>query len=153
MNEDIMPVDENPNLIVINDLDAEIAAIEADEAAAASSLVHPDFDKQVSAIPQELLQQKPQPQMSTALILYKDPISISVPEEEDAVRRSIIDARRRVRERNALNRAEQRREGIDMLDSWQQGGTSIHEPEDRMPIPYDTGIDPLHYDPDAMEIE
>lgn len=125
-----MPVDDTPHRIVIHDLDAEIAQIEADELAEKQTVFLPDIDKKVSSIPQQLLQNRSpdQPHISppqsiappshyqpyatssaaslsssqnnpSALVLYKDPTSISVPEEEDVVRKTIIEARKRAREK------------------------------------------------------
>ena len=126
-----MPVDETPDRIVIYDLDAEIAAIEEAEAhsAAAATVFLPEIDKKVSSIPQELLQNGSQSHLrgssagslapppalenvntNTALVLYRDPTSISVPEEEDAVRKAIIAARTRVREKQAQDQRYRERE-------------------------------------------
>ncbi|RVX74646.1 hypothetical protein B0A52_01773 [Exophiala mesophila] len=125
-----MPIDDTPHRIVIHDLDAEIALIEAEELAQKQTVFLPDIDKKVSSIPQQLLQNRSpdQPHISppqsiappnhyqpygtssatslapsqncpSALVLYKDPTSISVPEEEDVVRKTIIEARKRAREK------------------------------------------------------
>lgn len=124
-DSDFMPVDDTPNRIVIHDLSAEIAAIEAEETAAAATMFLPDIDRKVSSLPHKLLGGRsphssprqplsppsrpgpPTENLNTALVLYKDPSSISVSEEEDAVRKTIIAARMRARERQA---EEQRRE-------------------------------------------
>ena len=105
-----------PNRIIITDLSSEIAQIEADEALATprNHLIFPDdIDKKVSAFsPHHLLTRgqnhdrhayipRPPENLSTALILYKEPSSISVPEEEDVVRKTIIEARKRAREKTA----------------------------------------------------
>lgn len=101
-----MPVDETPDRVVIHDLDAEIREIEAAES---QTLFLPDIDKKVSAIPQKLLQNRSE-NTNTQLVLYKVPSSISVPKEEDAVRKAIAAARARARERQALERA---RNGVE----------------------------------------
>lgn len=107
IDADYMPVDETPSKIYIHDLAAEIAEIEASEP---RDFFLADVDKKVSAIPATLLQgSTADPAMQ--LVLYREPSSISVPEEEDAVRKAIVDARRRVRERQQAEREEEERGG------------------------------------------
>jgi hypothetical protein len=95
---DYMPVDETKDRIVIHDLDAEIAEIEATEP---KTLFLPDIDKKVSAIPRKLLQDQRGNTNNTQMVLYGVPSSISVPKEADAVRKAIIAARARAREKQA----------------------------------------------------
>ena len=108
-----LPTD--PNRMVITDLDAEIAEIEASERAEKEReqehafFLPDDIDKEISGVPARLLRgssnRNDTPQHihtapdSQALILYKDPFSISIPEEEDAVKKAVVEARRRMRER------------------------------------------------------
>lgn len=152
-----MAIDETPNRIIINDLEAEIAAIEAAEAEGRNSVFIPDIDKKVSAIPQRLLQNssntpvssapsagpgsgfnlntnqlshhlsggrglpEPNPPIATALVLYKDPISISVPESEDVVRKTIIAARQRAREKAMEDQRDRDRERQRFLSEYRSG--------------------------------
>ncbi|KAI1618290.1 hypothetical protein EDD36DRAFT_459941 [Exophiala viscosa] len=113
-DSEFMTVDDTPHRVIINDLDAEIARIEADEAAAASTVFLPDVDKKVSSIPQKLLQNRQAASTpestNTALVLYRDPASISIPEEGDAVRLAIIAARARAREKQAEEQRERERQ-------------------------------------------
>jgi hypothetical protein len=122
-----MTIDETPHRIIIHDLSSEIAQIEAEEAAHNTTLFLPDVDKKVSGLPHHLLQQgqnhdrhdplrmelelgRPAAENpNTALVLYKDPSSITVPEEEDVVRKTIIDARRRAREKAVEEQRERER--------------------------------------------
>jgi hypothetical protein len=136
-DEDYMPVDDTPHRIIIHDLDNEIAQIEAEEASHAQSLFLPEIDKKVSGdIAHHLLQRgggqnhdrnqhhmhmnvphlsldKPPENFSTALILYREPSSISVPEEEDVVRKTIIEARKRAREKSAEEQKQRERLAIE----------------------------------------
>jgi len=150
-DSDFMTIDDTPHRIIISDLDAEIARIEADEAAAASTIFLPDIDKKVSSIPERLLQSREQASvpenLNTALVLYREPSSISVPEEEDVVRQAIIGARARAREKQAEDRRE--REKQESLR--QKAGLEPHELEvdDAMTDHSSRGDDDL----DAMEIE
>ncbi len=105
----------DPHRMVITDLDAEIAEIEASEREEQEreqehAFFLPDeIEKEVSGVPAHILRASPSSngrasQVNTggdsqALILYRDPFSISVPEDEDAVKKAVVEARRRMRER------------------------------------------------------
>jgi hypothetical protein len=130
-----MPVDETKDRIVIHDLAAEIAEIEAAEP---KTLFLPDIDRKVSAIPQRLLQDQSGNTNNTQMVLYEVPSSISVPKEADAVRKAIIAARARARERQAR---ELEKEDIAFAVS----DTDTDTPSDQRET---------HnmYDPDAMDI-
>lgn len=108
-DDDFMPVDDTANRVWINDLDAEIAEIEAAEAQEHNDLKFSETGKEYAKIPEHLLRRNPAELSDSAaanmqVILYRDPISISVPEEEDAVRKTITEARQRMRERQAEER-------------------------------------------------
>jgi hypothetical protein len=111
-HDDYMPLDDNTHRIFISDLDAAIAEIEAEERAAAekdqeAAFFLPDeVEKEIfSGVPEHVLRQQSPPQLpdpranSQALILYRDPESISVSEEHDAVRKAVHEARQRIRDR------------------------------------------------------
>lgn len=103
----MMSVDDTTDRVWIHDLDAEIAEIEAEEARAQSGIQLTEAGKESSKIPQYLLNLNTTPdegQSNMQMILYRDPISISVPEEHDAVRKTIVEARRRMREKQAEER-------------------------------------------------
>lgn len=104
---DLMPVDETPSKVYIHDLAAEIAQIEAEEP---KDMFLLDIDKKVSALPTNLLQNT-SPNPNTQLVLYREPSSISIPQEEDAVRKAVIEARRRVRERQKAERQYEEEQG------------------------------------------
>jgi hypothetical protein len=130
-----MPVDETKDRIVIHDLAAEIAEIEAAEP---KTLFLPDIDRKVSAIPQRLLQNQSGNTNNTQMILYEVPSSISVPKEADAVRKAIIAARARARERQAR---ELEKEDIAFAISDTDADTTSTKRETH-----------TMYDPDAMDI-
>ncbi|KAK6383516.1 hypothetical protein LTS17_002808 [Exophiala oligosperma] len=158
--EESMTVDETPNRIFITNLASEIAQIEADEAASKYSVFLPDIDKKVSALPAHLLNtyhdssrlSSVSPTMaspSTALVLYRDPTSITVPEEEDAVRKAIIAARRRAREKSAEDeRDRERRERLHM-----GGGDGDIDLDDDAMTDHSSHRDREEEDLDAMDIE
>lgn len=135
--EDFMPLDSTPHRLFIPDLDAEIAAIEAAEessrqASDPSSYYIPDhIDKHLSRIPDHVLRTNMNPGPSNQLVLYRDPSSISVPENEDAVRKAIVEARRRARERQAKEREES---GKQPLNNFTNQNT-IPSPSGHAPVP------------------
>lgn len=100
-----MSVDDTNDRIWVHDLDAEIAEIEAEEARKKDeALLSTTAGQEIGKIPQHLLKSSTahgDAQSNMQMILYRDPISISVPEEHDAVRKTIIEARRRMREKQA----------------------------------------------------
>lgn len=100
-----MSVDDTNDRIWVHDLDAEIAEIEAEEARKKNeALLNTTAGQEIGRIPQHLLKSNTahgDAQSNMQMILYRDPISISVPEEHDAVRKTIIEARRRMREKQA----------------------------------------------------
>lgn len=101
------PNDSSKDKIVINDLDAELAEIEAAEAAEKvheqdQTIFLPEhYEKEISGVPEQVLRNisKTKSNISQALIPYKDPSSISIPEENDSVRKAIIEARKRMKDR------------------------------------------------------
>lgn len=148
---DFMPVDETPNRVIISDLDAEIAQIEADEAAASSAVFLADIDKKVSSIPSRVLRHRAPavPAPNNALVLYREPSSITVPEEMDAVRKAIVAARARAREKQA----EELREQQQRQEAPQETGVTVQEIELDDVVPDDTIPVDGDLDADAMEIE
>lgn len=103
---DFMPLDETADRVWVHDIDAEVAEIEAEEARH-GGIELSEAAKEYSKIPEHLLKQNPQaedPAANMQVILYQDPISISLPEEEDAVRRTIVEARKRMRDKQAEER-------------------------------------------------
>jgi hypothetical protein len=130
-----MPIDETKDRIVIHDLAAEIAEIEAAEP---TTIFLPDIDRKVSAIPQTLLQNQSGNTNNTQIVLYEVPSSISVPKEADAVRKAIIAARARAREKQAQ---EQENEHMAIaISHTDTDATSAQQESQNM------------LDPDAMDI-
>jgi hypothetical protein len=105
------PVIDERHRVIINDLSAELAEIEASERAEREKeqeqafFLPDDIDKEIFAVPSQVLKKSPPADSpsahtgSRALVLYQVPTSISVPEENDAVRKAVVEARKRMRER------------------------------------------------------
>lgn len=95
-----MQIDDTKDKIYIHNLDQEIANIESEE----GKLVFlPDIEKKLGKIPRSVLTTKAQPVTSSEMILYNVPSSLSVPREQDNVRKAIIETRARAREKQAYD--------------------------------------------------
>lgn len=90
-----MSVDETKDRIYIHDLDSELAELEEQEPEIAYL---PEIEKKLAALPTAILGTNSQEGGNKQMVLYQVPSSISVPEEQDHVRRAIIAARTRARE-------------------------------------------------------
>ncbi|KEQ76923.1 hypothetical protein M436DRAFT_60722 [Aureobasidium namibiae CBS 147.97] len=96
--EEHMQLDDTKHRVYIHNLDDELADIESDE----EKLVFlPDIEKKLNAIPRHILvgEKKDSHQ---ELVLYTLPPSLSVPLEQDNVRKAILEARERAKDRAAL---------------------------------------------------
>ena len=166
-----MPVDDNPHRIFISDLDAAIAEIEAEERAAKEKqqeqafFLPDDVDKEMSSVPDHVLKNSANgngnlgPPSSQALVLYKDPLSLSIPEEDDAVRKAVHEARQRIRERNSAHPTESEADvkpqpPIEMPSPLEHEnfGYPLNRQHPEWRHNSDSSASSEH-DPDAMEIE
>ncbi|KAJ4355279.1 hypothetical protein N0V95_003034 [Ascochyta clinopodiicola] len=94
---DAMLVEDTPHRVYIHDLAAELSDIEADDE-------HPvflsDIEKHLSKIPRHvLLGPPPKPTEHNQVVLYNVPASLTLPEEQDNVRKAIVEARQRIRDK------------------------------------------------------
>ena len=93
---DSMNLDETRDKIYIHNLDDEISDIESEE----EKLVFlPDIEKRLTKIPKSVLLGQSQPHTSNEVVLYSVPESLSIPPEQDNVRKAIIEARERARQK------------------------------------------------------
>lgn len=94
-----MMVEDTPHRVYIADLDAELSDIESDED---NPIFLQDIEKHLAKIPKHVLMgPEPKPTKDNQLILYSVPSSLTVPESQDSVRKAIVEARGRLRERQA----------------------------------------------------
>lgn len=97
-----MPIEDTPHRIYISDLSAELSDIESDED---TPIFLSDIEKHLSKIPRHVLlmsggSSDPQTADDNQLVLYEVPKSLSVGTgQEDYGRKAIVEARRRIRER------------------------------------------------------
>ena len=137
--DDVMQVDETKDRVYIHNLDDELADIEPDEE---KVVFLPDIEKQLSKIPKHLLTgNRPQSNEGQELVLYTVPSSLSVPLEKDSVRKAIIEARQRARDKVAIGAVEE----ASHLSNSPETAHGYDAEDYHIPDPED--------DPDAMEIE
>jgi hypothetical protein len=91
-----MQVDDTKDRVYIHNLDDELSNIEAEE----ERLVFlPEIEKKLVKIPKSVLLGEGYPTTGSEMILYRVPNSLTVPEEQDKVRKAIIESRARAREK------------------------------------------------------
>ena len=93
---DSMHLDDSKDRVYIHNLDDEVSDIESEE----EKLVFlPDIEKRLAKIPNSVLMGRSQPHTNNEVVLYSVPESLSVPPEQDNVRKAIIETRARAREK------------------------------------------------------
>ena len=90
-----MHLDDTKDKVYIHNLDDEIASIEGEE----GMVFLPDIERTIGKIPQHVLTGGLQPTAGNQMILYGVPPSLTIPEEQDNVRKAILESRARARER------------------------------------------------------
>ncbi|KAL6711959.1 hypothetical protein ACN47E_003002 [Coniothyrium glycines] len=94
---DGMHVEDTPHRVYIHDLNAELSDIESDED---TPIFLSDIEKHLSKIPKHILARpEPKPTENNQVVLYNVPSSLSVPQDRDGVRKAIVEARQRIREK------------------------------------------------------
>jgi hypothetical protein len=92
---DDMEVEDTPHRVYIHDLAAELSDIESDEE---NPIFLSDIEKHLSRIPKHvLLGPEPKSNEHNQMVLYNVPTSLTVPQEQDNVRKAIVEARQRIR--------------------------------------------------------
>lgn len=142
-----MEVDnDNSNVVYIHDIDEELGS-DDDEDDKKGLIFVPDIEKRLTRIPYALAKgSSSEPSgVSTALVLYSVPSSLTVSREQDSVRRAIIEARARIRQKQ-IDEARQQG-GEVVVDDAGVGGAGV-----------DSGLggeeeEEEEDDPDAMDIE
>ncbi|KAJ9149735.1 hypothetical protein NKR19_g5508 [Coniochaeta hoffmannii] len=152
LDDEPMHLDSTKHKVYIYSLDDELADEPPESSAADERVVFlPDIERHLRANripPSLLLRDRPDLDDLAAkqLVLYHVPSSISVPEEQDSVRKAIIEARQRVRERQEAEREEvkMRREAAGVMMGAVSSGVVPDAPmEDEVP----------EEDGDAMELD
>ena len=104
VEDDVMQLDESKHKVYIYNLDDELSS--ESEPEDGRLLFLPDIEKHLrkNRIPAQVLQGPEADPAGMALVLYGVPRSISVPEENDSVRKVILEARARAREKQEAER-------------------------------------------------
>lgn len=90
-----MNLDDTRYKIFINNIDDELSDIESEE----EKLVFlPDIEKRLTRIPQSILGGRDESPVGNEVVLYGVPDSLSIPREQDNVRKAMIESRARARE-------------------------------------------------------
>ncbi|KAK4550098.1 hypothetical protein LTR36_003065 [Oleoguttula mirabilis] len=143
--DDLMQVDDTRDRVYIHNLDDELADIESDEE---KLIFLPDIEKRLSRLPRQLLTGRRQDEaQNQELVLYSVPKSLTVDESHDAVRKAILEARQRARDKTA--------EEVRQEDMVRKYGQSEHAGLTETAHGYCGGYageeqEPV--DPDAMDI-
>ena len=113
-----MHLDDRPDRVYIHDLDAELAS---DTESDSERLIFlPDIEKRFSRLPDQVLHSS-SGDSNQEMVLYSVPKSLSIDEPHDSVRKAIIEARARAREK-AVEDARERQE--EMERSYGQGSVN-----------------------------
>ncbi|KAG5988255.1 hypothetical protein E4U43_004810 [Claviceps pusilla] len=105
--DDSMQLDDSKHKVYIYNLDDELTPDNSEDEDSNGKLVFlPDIDKHLreNRIPPHVLANSDGQLAGMQLVLYSDPRSLSVPEEKDGVRKAILEARQRTREKQRLER-------------------------------------------------
>lgn len=134
-----MEVEDTPHRVYISDLAAELSDIESDEE---NPIFLSDIEKHLSKIPSHILRGPEQPSSNehNQMVLYNVPTSLSVPEEQDNVRKAIVEARQRIRRSQASGVKEPEVEPVRTGSAKGSAGGAMNIP-------------PIDADSEAMDID
>ena len=94
---DSMHLDDTKDKVYIYNLDDEISDAESED----RLVFLPDIEKRLTKIPESVLIGQSHPATMKAMVVYNVPESLSIPQEQDGVRKAIIETRARAREKQA----------------------------------------------------
>lgn len=157
-DDDVMQVEDTPHRVYIHDLSAELSDIESDED---TPIFLSDIEKHLSKIPRHVLlrgssdgsQEAPKPTENNQVVLYNVPSSLSVPQDRDGVRKAIVEARQRIREKQGSGVCEV--EGVTGRSS-DMGGIGMEVDRSASPStlsPPPSSMSQMDTEPDAMDID
>lgn len=157
---DVMQLDDSKHKVYIYNLDDELSEAESDNDGRLVFL--PDIEKHLmqNRIPPSVLWNKEGECAGMEMVLYSEPSSLTVPKEHDSVRRAIIEARQRAREK-AKEEREQPASISDTTPTTSMSnapgapitlnGTAFGTPNSFTTL---NGTSPSYdYDPDAMDVD
>ncbi|KAI9728000.1 MAG: hypothetical protein M1828_005405 [Chrysothrix sp. TS-e1954] len=143
-DSEYMQVDDTKDRIYIHNLDEELAEVSRDNSSEDRLVFLPDIEQHLSGFSKKLLAgEYNQDSQGSELVVYSVPSSLSVPEEEDSVRKAIIESRARARERQDEQTVGSR--DAMLHDTGQNEDTELS-------VGPTNGFDYHDSDPDAMDI-
>ncbi|KAI9720049.1 MAG: hypothetical protein M1812_003176 [Candelaria pacifica] len=145
-SDDVMQLDDTKYKTYIRDLDAELANI--DERDPENVIFLPDIERKLTRIPASVLMGQPNPGGSNEMVLYSVPTSLSVPQEQDNVRKAIIETRARAREQQARDA-----QGIHTQNHGSNASNGRNGMELEASQGHPNASAPEEVDIDAMEVE
>jgi len=166
-NDDIMQLDDTKHKVYIYDLDAELSDSESSDDGKLVFL--PDIEKHLreSRIPASILaNSEGELAGNNQLVLYNIPSSLTVPEEQDSVRKAIIETRARARAKQSQKREAETRtaqtpnasiyNGVDTRDwfnAMTNGTPALDVPVERETVNSAPALNNnVDDDPDAMDL-
>lgn len=108
-----MELDDSKHKVYIYNLDDELSSESEDEEGKLVFL--PDIEKHLreTRIPQQVLANKDGELAGMQLVLYKEPASLLVPQDKDALRKAAIEASQRAREKQTMEQAARMSASVD----------------------------------------
>ncbi|KAI1375443.1 hypothetical protein F4677DRAFT_137932 [Hypoxylon crocopeplum] len=162
--DDAMQLDDTKHKVYIYNLDDELSDSGESDDGNGRLVFLPDIEKHIlqNRIPPSILANKDGEIAGMQLVLYSEPTSLTVPKEQDSVRKAIIEARQRVREKQKEDREHQTTPTTNSTTSPSMSDTTF------TPSPFNISNTPVtsngfinhntvdtsyNDDPDAMELD
>ncbi|KAK1764883.1 hypothetical protein QBC33DRAFT_546325 [Phialemonium atrogriseum] len=149
--DDSMQLDDSKHKVYIYNLEDEFSSSDG-ETDDGKLLFLPDVEKhlRVNRIPPQLLSNPAEDLKGRELVLYNVPSSITVPEEQDNVRKAILESRARIREKQQKEAREERppesqSPATPPKPSFANGFANV--------FPSSPGFPMAQEDPEAMELD
>ncbi|KAI0881442.1 uncharacterized protein GGS22DRAFT_58131 [Annulohypoxylon maeteangense] len=150
--DDTMQLDDSKHKVYIYNLDDELSESESD---GEGRLVFiPDIEKHLmqNRIPPSVLANSDGELAGMQMVLYSEPSSLTVPKEQDSVRKAIIEARQRVREKQKEEREQETSSTPIPANSHSMSNGIPNEISNG--FANHNGVEAIYNDdPDAMEVD
>ncbi|KAI1454539.1 hypothetical protein F4805DRAFT_460611 [Annulohypoxylon moriforme] len=139
--DDTMQLDDSKHKVYIKNLDDYLSDSESDSES--HMIFIPDIEKHLlqNRIPPSVLANKDGELAGMQMVLYSEPSSLTVPKEQDSVRKAIIEARQRIREKQKEEHG-QETTSASIPSNTTLNGFANH-----------SGETSYSNDPDAMEVD
>ncbi|KAI8263605.1 hypothetical protein K4K58_012972 [Colletotrichum sp. SAR11_239] len=150
-DDEVMQLDDSKYKVYIYDIDDELSSSES-EPEEGKLVFLPDIEKHLRAtrIPPHILANDEGQLAGMQMVLYNEPTSLTIPQEQDSVRKAIVESRARMRERQRLER-EGKGEPVQMPPPFIPQQHIPPPPAEFVSAPQASA--PAEYDPDAMDMD